>query len=67
MFAMNTTTNNMNTIKLNEYVVILIQQYGIIAVIDNYIDLREGYYAQKVVLLEESQDIALFENNSIPN
>ena len=64
---MNTTTNNMNTIKLNEYVVILIQQYGIIAVIDNYIDLREGYYAQKVVLLEESQDIALFENNSIPN
>lgn len=58
---MNTTTNNDNTIKLNEYVVILIQQYGVLAVIDNYIDLRDGYYAQQVVFIEESQDIELSE------
>lgn len=49
----NPTLNNTSTIKLNEYIVVLVQQYGVLAVVENYIDLREAFYVQKEGSIQE--------------
>lgn len=49
----NPTLNDTSTIKLNEYVIVLVQQYGVLAVVENYIDLREAFYIQKEERIQE--------------